>query len=491
MNKDDRIKIGINKYLQAKAIGTLNYITGFGKTEIALRIIKRYKLKFDKLVIVLVPSEAIKKHWINYSTINNYEVPIIYTVDAIYNYIDELNNVGLLIVDEIHRFTSSKRHKLLDKSLFNYDYNLGLTGTYVYTDKVINQYFPIVDTITESEALENKWISNYIEYNVPLSLSDQDKEDYIKYSNIIKNILNIFKDTHKLIVDASDKVLFSNDLEVIQACRTGHHFSGFDYVHSGNFREILAINKGYHDGLNEESQYDKNIIDNWHPDNIKINADKFNYALMGRNEIHNNNEVKLRTILKLYEKIRNNTTLIFNESIKFANITRDAIVNTFNATNEVVVYHSDIPSAPLINIITNDYFRYSTGINKDSPKIFSKSKQLDYISELLRIGKYKTLITVNTVNEGLNIPKIDIIISVSGTINPTTYEQRGGRGKRVDILNPNKLTKIINLYFSDFSYIDNNENERFIKSRDKAKLHLRQNNKQVEDVDIDYLLEIL
>ena len=58
------------------------------------------------------------------------------------------------------------------------------------------------------------------------------------------------------------------------------------------------------------------------------------------------------------------------------------------------------------------------------------------------------------------------MITTAGTANPIQYAQRGGRGKRIDAYNPNKVTKIFNLYFEDF--IGSNGN--LIHSRDKQKL---------------------
>jgi hypothetical protein len=62
------------------------------------------------------------------------------------------------------------------------------------------------------------------------------------------------------------------------------------------------------------------------------------------------------------------------------------------------------------------------------------------------------------------------MVITSGDTNPMTYAQKTARGKRVDIYNPNKITKIINLYFDNFYNADGHINI----SRDLTKLKLRQ-----------------
>ena len=100
----------------------------------------------------------------------------------------------LIIIDEIHKFVSSDRlFDLMPKIVDNSAFRLGLLG--VISDEIkpkIEKFAPIIDTISETEAIENKWISDYTEYNIPLELSDDDKLLYANYTSAMKETLEKF-----------------------------------------------------------------------------------------------------------------------------------------------------------------------------------------------------------------------------------------------------------------------------------------------------------
>lgn len=491
ITKDQRQQIGINTYIKAGAIGTLHYVMRFGKTRTAIKIAIRYHTKYPfERIIVLVPSDTVRHTWTK--ALGEHATIIeLLSAEEVFNIINvtEVVKCGLLIVDEIHKFTSDKRHTLLNNTILKYTYNLGLTGTYPFGDKIIEKYFPIVDTITQDEALENKWISNFIEYNVPLDLTAEDREDYIVYSNVINNVLDIFKGCDKLITDGYGNQLFDSGFDVMMGCRTGRKI-GKTYIESDKIRENLAINKGFVEGMDTSNAYNKMIYDNWNPNAIKANVNKFHIAMTARNRIHNTNEIKLKAVLDIYNKLKDNVFIIFNESIEFANIISDSINNKYNI-DKAVAYHSEVPSRPLIDFITKDYFKYVTGEREGEPKIFSRKKQLHYIMEMMKINRYNVISTVNTLDESLDIPNIDTVITTSGTINPMQYSQRSARGKTINIYNPKKVTIIINLYFKGFNYKGEDDEILFKASRDETKLRKRQNDSDIIDISLDNLLKII
>lgn len=468
MTKTERQNIGISKYLKAKAIGTLHYVMRFGKTRVGCFIAKRFLDKYpDSHIIILVPSLAIKKEWeaeITNHISSNYDIITVGSVKHNLNY-----NCGLLIVDEIHKFTSEARQKLLDNSIIHYTYNLGLTGTYPFGNKVIEQYFPIVDTITEYEAIQNKWISNFIEFNIPLELSEADKNRYIKYSSTMFEVLSTFKGLYNILVDSNNKPFFKDDLDLILSCHSGKNVKDVGYVKSYYIREAVSIKMGYQPELDLDNEHNKTIDKYWSPDAIKNRVTDFYIAMRKRNDIHNINDIKLKAVLLLCDKFKDKNKLIFSESTMFADMITTALNNRFD-DNKCVSYHSDIKSKPLINFVTNKYFTYKNG----NIKKFSRSKQLDYIKSLLQIGVYDTISTVKSLDEGFNAESIEIVITTSGTANPMQYSQRSARGKTVDKYNKNKITLIFNLYFNDFMFNVNGEYKEF-KSRDKTKLYIREN----------------
>ncbi len=478
-SKDKRQKEGIIKFINNNMNGIFQYVMGFGKTIVGLKIIDYYSHIFSSYndILILVPSFAIKELWTkelaiyksyyNYNTGFKNKVKIITVTSAINKFVEDsiYPNYSLVIIDEIHRFTSEKRLLLL-KNYLNYKHILGLSGVRP-NDDILN-IIPIIDVITENEAIKNNWISNFKEYNIKLDMTLNDKLKYIEYSSIIKEVLDIFKDTYKRIYNSNtNTLLFKTDFDVIIACYRGTKY-GNQYIKSQYVRETLSNKMGYNISLDLTNDYNNRINTYWNPDNIRQNVSRFYNAMNDRNTIHNFNEVKLKAVLDLYIVLKkfNKKFITFSESIDMA----DSITNAINSINDkdtAISYHSKLKSKPLLDFNTNEYITFKNG----KVRSFSATKQLEYIIEGFNINKYTVLNTVNAVNEGFNLEILDTVITTSGTTNPIQYSQRSARGKRIDYYNPNKITIIINLYFDDFTY-----NGIFYKSRDKSKLQTRQNN---------------
>lgn len=477
MTKDERQKIGIKSFISNKFIGCFDYVMRFGKTLTAIKIIDYYLHVVKGSILIVVPSSAIlevwKKELDNYKTYYNDDMIIangvkLYTVNTLLN--TTIQSIDLLIVDEIHKFTSDKRLNLINNTQIKHKHILGLTGSYPYNNIEISNICPVIDKINEQEAIRNNWISNFIEYNISLDMTDEDKSKYIEYSNDIKSVLEIFKDTYKRLTYTNGDTIFKNDFDLILACYSGRKIQE-TYVKSYLIRETLSITMGFNDNLDLDNTYYKRIFDYWSPVAIKNNVTKFYNAMRKRNVIHNINEVKIKAVLDLYIAYYNKNNIItFNESIVMADYITDSINNIAN--KEIAVsYHSKIPSRYIKDFVTNEIITTKAG----KPKKFSAIKQLEFIKQGFKLGIYNMINTVNAVDEGFNLELLDVVITTSGTVNPVQYEQRSARGKTIDYYNPNKVTTIINLYFDDF--IDSNHT--FYKSRDKSKLRIRQNNRYI------------
>lgn len=483
MSKTARGNIGITRFLRAGAKGTLNYTMRFGKTRLGIRLIHRYSKSFNKKIVIVVPSQIIFEQWKTeideYSILNDDFKPIIIltTTNSIFNGNYNLSDVGLLVIDEIHKFTSDARHNIIDKSKFKYDYILGLTGTYPSNDKVINDICPIVDTITKDEAIKNNWISEYEEYNIGLELTDRDKSKYIEYTNNISKILNIFKIANKRLTYKNNTPIFKNNFDLIMACYRGGKINN-KYIKSYLIREALAIQMGWSPELELVSQYNNNINDTWNPDAIKHNVNVFYKAMTNRNNIHNINEIKLETVLKLYSYYYkdNKNIVTFNENIEMADLISDSVNNLFKE-DKAISYHSKIKSRYLKDFETKKLITTKAG----KPKKFGSKSQLKYIIEGFKLGKYNMINSVKSLDTGFNVENINLIITTSGTCNPIQYAQRIARGMTLDPKNSNKKTIVINLYFMDF--IDKNDN--LYHSKDKIKLKLRQNNNNIPNLGLN------
>lgn len=485
MTKDHRQDIGLLRYLKAGGIGTYHYVQRFGKTLSGLKVMKRFSTNKPKgSIIVLVPSAYIKGMWVDEISRFGYTFNNVTVISAASAILQDSINCDLLIVDEIHKFTSKERIKLINKTIINYTFILGLTGSYP-NDSTISKYAPVIDTITEAEAIEEGWISKFIEYNIGLELTEADKVEYAKYSTIMFEVMSTFKGLNDIIKNNDGTPFFTSDLDLIISCYRGKSAGKNQYIQSTYIREVVASKMGWEPDLDLSSGYNKQREDYWNPDAIKDRCSNYYKAMRSRSLIHNYNEVKLKAVLEIYARFNSDTIMIFSENAEFADVISDAINNKFK-TNKAVSYHSTIDSKPLKNFINNKLFRTKAGVVKK----FGKKKQLDYIVSMLKIGYYTCISTVKALDEGFNVDNINLIITTSGTANPTQYSQRSARGKTIDRYNINKRTVIINLYFDDFMTIVDGEYRQFM-SRDKAKLYYRIGDRRIKELNLDEFFEYI
>jgi superfamily II DNA or RNA helicase len=383
----------------------------------------------------------------------------------------------LLILDEVHKFTTSARFGIVEGRYIKYTNGiLGLTATYPGGEKgdALSKYLPVIDKISYKEAFENKWVSGITEYNLSLSLSKLDKMRYVKFSKHISETISLFRMLH-LYFKNGNRLLFKNDYELIMACFRGHQVYKPDgtriWIKSKVFRDNVAALKGWHSklDLSDASNYDLDLI--WNPTYLEIRIKQFKDFIDKRNQLLFNNDIKLNTVLQILKK-ETRTTLCFNHSVEFAekitfmlnkNIYMDGILEIAQT------YHSSIPSKIKINHETGDYYRNVSGKKKGLPKVIGTRVLKRLILEDLDAGRCKIISTVQSLREGISIPKLQQIITTSGDTNPVTYMQTIGRGMTINPEDSDKKVNIINLYFDDFVYDD-----KLVFSRDKQKLIARQ-----------------
>ena len=454
--------------------GTLNYVPRFGKTEIIRRVVSRTRsveYNSNKTIILLTPTEITSR---NLKFIADKYNCLLFTSTSFYNYIKTGNSkdIYLLIIDEIHKFINDKYSELF-KTL-EVQYKLGLTGSTLKvsdTNFLRNIGFPVVDIVTEEEAISKGWLAYYEEYNLAIPIREQDK---LKYKYLNDNILNISSDIngiYKMVNQAFKKTVVDGDYGVMQACRTGLQLYAdksrtipSQYVKPDEFRLVLATIMGYDKNKIPTNEYDKKKQTFWHPDNILELAKSYLKAVTARNNYLKHNVSKIDACIKILNFLQV-PTIVYNESIE----TIDQIHNYFR-NGEAVKYHSNLESAYMYesdgSIIT-----YKTGEKAGQPKLFGKTtfKKLAIDSILNGLSKY--LITGRSLNEGLNLPNIELIITTAGDTNPKTYEQRVARGKTVNPNDKSKKCIIINLFIDDFTM-----DFEYISSRDKQKLIIRQAN---------------
>lgn len=456
--KDSRQEDATIKWRNNHGIGCINACPRFGKTRIGLKIIDKiyYKLPKEPNILILVPSEIVEKTWNSQLT----KKAVVLTSNKAKNLLAGLltHNYDLLIVDEVHKFTSEENLKLLSKLAEVSKFRLALTATYPKDNNVIERLFPVIDVITEEEALERGWISDFVEYNIPTELNKEEKHKYIKFSQLISETLALFKGKLDLVNKGSS--FLRDDLELIYACHSGKKFKK-KYVPGHVFRDILAAGMGWTKDLDLSNPHNKERDVYWNPNNIYERCKTFKTFVAKRNELLINNENKLKLILQICDTNRV-PTIIFNENIEFVNTIADAL------GHKAIAYHSKIKSRPVFDEEVGDYIRFSTG----RIKMFGAATLKNEALEGIRTGRYLYLVTAKALDEGLDLPELEQVIITAGSHNPLQQIQRSSRGKTIDGENVNKFTRIFNLYIDDFR----DDFGELIRSRDKSKLYERQKN---------------
>jgi len=490
LTKTDRAEQGITKWVANKGIGTLHWVMQFGKTRAGCLIAARTFAVRREPIFIVVPSQIVKKQWND--TLQEFTSLLDYPNEVCVFTINELNlrlhkdrfKVNLLILDEIHKYTSKEASKVFTH--IEYKFLLGLTGTYPtgIEGKMLNKYCPVVDTITEREALDNGWIAPYREYNILLELPDEDKKRYEQFSKPISEILQLFRGSYKEFeIGNTKQYLFDSDYSVIQSCYSGKStkdiYGNTRYFNADDIRRTLAMKKGWHQQLDLSFDLSNQIDLYWNPSAIKTNAGKFIDMVRRRNEVLIHHPVKLAAVIKIFSMNQVNT-ICFNESTDFADLIADKLNEQFGKPKPIaIVYHSNITSRTMTNPNTGEIITTKAG----SPKVLGKTTLRNMAIQGLTDGTYKFLCTAKALDEGISIPSLRQVITTAGTTNPIQYKQRSGRGKTVDIYDEDKITNIFNLCFNDFT----NEDGKVVLSRDLQKLRLRQSQSDIVPIEVSGL----
>lgn len=174
ITRDQRQEEAVKKWLEAKGKATIVAATGFGKTRTAVKVIKKLRVKYPNLsVLIVVPTDLLKKQWsaelLNWNIEYNTEVKVMMGASK------KQLECDLLIIDEAHRINSECISSIFENTKFKLI--LGLTATFERLDgrhEILAKYAPVCDTITLHDALLNGWISKYKDYVVLLDVPDID-----------------------------------------------------------------------------------------------------------------------------------------------------------------------------------------------------------------------------------------------------------------------------------------------------------------------------
>lgn len=433
-----------NFWVNNNCVGAYEHPTGFGKTfEGILAMSEILQRNSEAIVLILVESEINRSNWkkrlIEHGYQNKLDISIhVFSVNEVINWNLQEIKTDLLIIDELHSYTTTKRLNLL--SNIKAKYILGLTGTYKEIEKINKLAYnwfvtniPIVHELSVDECVKNKFISEFVEYNLSLDLTERERILYDEYSQYIKFTLTLFKNNYDLL----NKCIFGDNV--------------VDNLYYINYFSTL---NGYTQDLDMSSDYNRDIDKYFNPKNVLDRVVNYKKIEKLRNDLLDSNQTKVKAVLEIVKKFNNNNkAILFSKSTAMADLITSEINKIF--PDKAASFHSNIESQYLYGD-NNELVVDKNG----KPKKFSKNKIKQNILGLFLENELRYLSTCSALDKALDVQDINLVITLSGTANPATYIQRRGRGTRLNENDNNKLAIIINLYFAG--------------TRDETKLHERQ-----------------
>jgi superfamily II DNA or RNA helicase len=365
LTRDERQQLGIKKWIENGCRGTLQWCTGVGKTRAAIIAIKSFlKKNQDKKIVVIVPTEYLKIQW--FQELNKFGILQNVQVEIINSAIKVVSPVDFIILDEAHRMAADTFYQIFTQR--RPKLVLGLSATFNRLDgrhELLNQYCPIVDVLSVQEAIENKWLSPYKEYKVLI-----EPDDIAEYRQHNANFLNAF-------------AYFNNDFTLAMTCVGGikhnnrivkpSHFVRYEYAQT--LCTIPMHHPRYKDAV-------KGIL-------AEVTAMAFTWSreLQARKGYVMNHPKKLELTRRILEARPNKKAITFSATIKQAEKIGGGLVIHSGKTKKK-------------NRITMEEF---------AP---------------MKLG---VIHTAKSLDEGADIPGLDLAIILCNTSSQTQKTQRVGR----------------------------------------------------------------
>ena len=207
MDRTERQKECLKRWLKSGGRASIVACTGFGKTRVALNLIDAFTTKNPGAqTLIVVPTQALKDQWIE--QIDERGLGLSARVEIINTVIKFDWSCDLLVVDECHLMAAETFVEVFKQ--VKYQYILCLTGTLERLDMrhlLIEKYAPVCDRITIEEAERNGWVSPHREYVVML---DVDLSEYQEINRKFNNAFAFFNFDFEVAMRAATDVIFRN-----------------------------------------------------------------------------------------------------------------------------------------------------------------------------------------------------------------------------------------------------------------------------------------
>lgn len=426
--------------------GQIVHPTGMGKTIVGALCVNQYVKQFgdNKEIIILYPNVGLDENWKKAfekvktieefkDYVHNGSINITY-ISATKAVLDNtILKCDLLIVDESHDFNSDKRLSLINNELIRRTHILGFTAT---PNSIVNKLLPFLDVITEKEAIENEWISNYVEFNLGIYMNEEEQNKY----NLITDSIN-----------RKNEIFGKNAFEIVQACLNGGEDSKGKFFPADKWCLLVAMKNGWRENLNLSNPENCEINSIYSPGMITGYANVYMKNIRERKDLIYNNQTKIHTILKIVKKFESLKTIIFGESTKFADELNSEINKLYKDTKEFNI-NGQTGFAPFGNYeISHAYHSNLESRMLPSPKTgkiikFGLTRLKDRTIEYFKHSIIRIICTARSLDTGFDVEDVRLAIIASRSQSSRQRAQRGGRAKRKEFANDSKVL-IVNVYF--------------------------------------------
>lgn len=352
-----------------KGEGTLEAATGFGKTYVALQIMRRMQNKHPHVNFqVITPTNYLRKQWrskVSDFDINNVQIDTVQYLTRNYSGSKAKRKATILIPDEIHKYGGPQFRKVFDA--VNYKYILGLTATVPQGEKrkIIEEYAPVFEKVPLSECREEGWVSSFNVYNLGVDMS----------------------------VDERNQYQYLDD-------QFYRFFSWFDYDFN-EAKRCLNDDKACRDWATKINRSKKAVRG--------FAANCFKYMRERKNMLYNLPS-KVDAAVKIAETFPNKMIIMFGQSTDFADKTAEEINKKLGKT-VALPYHSNLEGREI-----GGEYHGKKKVREFAVNEFSKKK-----------SDINILTTAEALDMGADIPEVDIGVTLAGTSSKRQFTQRTGR----------------------------------------------------------------
>lgn len=439
-SKSARQEEAIEKWLANKGVGTFNWVTGMGKTVASVKIISKVFNKIEAHVLktyerakkdknfliacvqqlkiaIVVPSTTLKDQW---TTILEKEFPNYkecFIINTMHSFSEAKNavQVYLAIFDEIHLYLENSYFSLFTN--IQSKFKLGLSATLFKDSKFIQDTCPIIDVITEEEAMLNNWVSVHQQINFLVPLTASENTTYRYETAFIAKFMPLFNYRNNNYFDIIKQCTTDLDL-----CELISRFHGFKYEKSKH-------------KLDNELKSNANItFDQLSSTDIKRVAILLTSSIAYRQKILFESYYKRWSMVNFIKEYPDRTYIIFVQFIKDV----ESVISYLNAHGlKAAPFHSQLKDVPLY-VLPNGTLTsiktknckietYKSGQKAGQEKTYGTPKIKEAILNDMRAGKYNIMVSNTAGDTGVDIPNLDTSINLCYTGNPTQHHQRKGR----------------------------------------------------------------